>query len=53
MHWSYMTTSRRFTGDYLEAMNQKATSHAYPRRKKYTKLTKLKPQKKVLYLKPL
>ena len=39
--------------DYLEAMNPKATSHAYPRRKKYTKLMKLKPQKKVLYLKLL
>ena len=53
MHWSYMTTSRKSMHDYLEAMNQKATSHAYPRRKKYTKLMKLKPQKKVLYLKLL
>ena len=39
--------------DYLKAMNQKATSHAYPRKKKCTKLMKLKPQKKVLYLKLL
>ena len=40
--------------DYLKAMNQKATLHAYPRkRKKYTKLMKLELQKKVLYLKLL
>ena len=40
--------------DYPKAMNQKATSHAYPRkRKKCTKLMKLDQQKKVLYLKPL
>ena len=48
-----MTTSRKLTHDYLEDMNQKATSHAYLRkRKKYTKLMKLDHQKKVLYLKP-
>ena len=51
MHWSYMTTSRKLMRDYLAAMNLKATSHAYPKRKKYTKLMKLNPQKKVLYLK--
>ena len=28
-----MTTSRRLMCDYLKAMNQKATSHAYPRKK--------------------
>ena len=49
-----MTTSRRLMRDYLQAMNQKATSHAYPReRKKYTKLMKINPLKKVLYLKLL
>ena len=53
MHWSYMTTLRKWMRDYLKAVNQKTTSHAYPRRKKYTKLMKLKPQKKVLYLKLL
>ena len=46
MHWSYMTTSRKSTRDYLAAMNLKATSHAYPRRKKYTKLMKLNLEKK-------
>ena len=40
--------------DYLKAMNQKATSHVYPRkRKKSTKSMKLHPQKNVLYLKLL
>ena len=39
--------------DYLKAMNQKVTSHAYPRKKKCIKLIKLKPQKKVLYFKLL
>ena len=53
MHWSYMTTLRKSIRDYLVAMNPKATSHAYPRRKKYTKLMKLNLQKKVLYLKLL
>ena len=53
MHWSYMTTSRKSMRDYLAAMNPKATSHAYLRRKKCTKLMKLNPQKKVLHLKLL
>ena len=49
-----MTTSRKLTHDYLKDMNQKATSHAYPKkRKKYTKSMKLDQVKKVLYLKPL
>ena len=39
--------------DYLKAMNQKATSHAYLKKKKCTKLMKLEPQKKVPYLKLL
>ena len=39
--------------DYLVAMNLKATSNAYPRRKKYIKLMKLDLQRKVLYLKLL
>ena len=39
--------------DYLAAMNLKATSHAYSRKKKYTKLMKLDLQRKVLYLKLL
>ena len=37
--------------DYPAAMILKATSHAYPRKKKYSKLTKLDLQKKVLCLK--
>ena len=53
MHWSYMTTSRKLMHDYLAAMNPKATSHVYLRRRKYTKLMKLDLQKKVLYLKLL
>ena len=40
MHWSFTTTSRKSTHDYLAAMNPKATSHAYPRKKKYSKLMK-------------
>ena len=48
-----MTTLRKSMRDYLTAMNLKATSHAYPRRKKYTKLMKLDLQRKVLYLKLL
>ena len=49
-----MTKLRRLMRDYLKAMNQKATSHAVPRkRRKCTKSMKLDPQKKVLYLKLL
>ena len=48
-----MTTSRKSTRDYLAAMNLKATSHVYLRRKKYIKLMKLDLQRKVLYLKLL
>ena len=53
MHWSYKTTSRKSMHDCLKAMNQKATSHAYPRRKKYTKIDETKTTEEVLYLKLL
>ena len=48
-----MTTSRKLMHDYPKAMNQKATSHAYLRKKKYTKSMTLDLQRKVLYLKLL
>ena len=48
MHWSYKTTSRKWTHDYPAAMNPKATSHVYLTKKKYSKLMKPNLQKKVL-----
>ena len=43
MHWSYMTTSKKSIRDNPAAMNLKATTHVYPRKKKYFKIDETRP----------